>query len=126
MKQKVETKAAPAAIGPYSQAIRVGGWLFSSGQIPLDPATGTVAGEGLESQARQVFANIRAVLEEAGMTFDDVVKTTVFLGDMKQFPLLNEIYSEYFSGDCPARSCVEVSCLPKNCLVEIELVAHKA
>lgn len=119
------TKNAPAAVGPYSQAIDCGNLVFLSGQIPLVPETGLVAEGGLEAQAHQMFANIKAVLAEAGMSLSNVVKTTVFMTDLSQFAAFNAIYAEYFKAPYPARSCVEVSALPKGVLVECELIAKR-
>ena len=119
------TKYAPAAVGPYSQAIDCGDFVFLSGQIPLVPETGLVAKGGLEAQAHQMFANIQAVLAEAGMSLSNVVKTTVFMTDLSQFAAFNAIYAEYFKAPYPARSCVEVSALPKGVLVECELIAKR-
>ena len=119
------TKNAPAAVGPYSQAIDCGDFVFLSGQIPLVPETGLVANGGLEAQAHQMFANIQAVLAEAGMSLSNVVKTTVFMTDLSQFAAFNAIYAEYFKAPYPARSCVEVSALPKGVLVECELIARR-
>ncbi|CDB88114.1 endoribonuclease L-PSP [Firmicutes bacterium CAG:170] len=119
------TKNAPAAVGPYSQAIDCGDLVFLSGQIPLVPETGLVAKGGLEAQAHQMFANIQAVLAEAGMSLSNVVKTTVFMTDLSQFAAFNAIYAEYFKAPYPARSCVEVSALPKGVLVECELIARR-
>lgn len=118
----VETDAAPAAIGPYSQGIVVGGLFFSSGQIPLD-LTGAIVGTDIETQAAQVFANLRAVLAGAGSSMDRVVKATVFMKDLADFGRLNTVYAEAFAGHAPARSCVEVARLPRDVLVEIEVVA---
>ena len=118
----IDTKNAPAAIGPYSQAIAVGNLLYTSGQIPLDPETGAVAGDDIVTQTERAIANLGAVLAEAGSDFTKVVKTTCFLSDMKNFGVFNEIYAKYFTSK-PARSCVEVSALPKGVLVEIEAVA---
>lgn len=119
------TKNAPAAVGPYSQAIDCGDFVFLSGQIPLVPETGLLAKGGLEAQAHQMFANIQAVLAEAGMSLSNVVKTTVFMTDLSQFAAFNAIYAEYFKAPYPARSCVEVSALPKGVLVECELIAKR-
>lgn len=119
------TKNAPAAVGPYSQAIDCGDLVFLSGQIPLVPETGLVADGGLEAQAHQMFANIKAVLAEAGMSLSNVVKTAVFMTDLSQFAAFNAIYAEYFKAPYPARSCVEVSALPKGVLVECELIAKR-
>ena len=119
----IHTDAAPAAIGPYSQAVRAGEWLFVSGQIPIDPATGELAGEDIGAQTRQVMENLLAVLAAGGSAPDRVVKATLFIADMGQFGEINRIYGEYFPGSPPARACVEVSRLPKDVLVEIEAVA---
>ena len=119
----IETKKAPAAIGPYSQAITTGGLVFTSGQIPIDPASGSIAANDIAGQARQAIQNLAAVLEAAGSGLDKVVKTICFLTDINDFAVFNEIYAELFPGK-PARSCVEVSNLPKGALVEIEAVAE--
>ena len=121
----VFTPNAPAAVGPYSQAVDCGDLVFLSGQIPLVPATGLLAEGGIEAQARQMFENIKAVLAEAGMDFTNVVKTTVFMTDLGQFATLNGIYAEYFQAPYPARSCVEVTKLPKDVSVECELIAKR-
>ena len=119
------TDKAPAAVGPYSQAVAVNGFLFTSGQIALDPATGTVVGEGdVVAQAEQVMINLKAVLEEAGSGFDKVLKTTVFLKDMGDFATVNGIYAGYFEGDYPSRSAFQVAELPKGALIEIETIAY--
>lgn len=124
MKQAIHTEKAPAAIGPYSQAIKVGGLLFISGQIPVDPATGAIA-QGIEAQAAQSLTNIKHILAEAGLTMDAVVKTTVFLKDMNDFAAMNAVYAQFFEGTTyPARSAVEVARLPKDVLVEIETIAE--
>jgi len=126
MKKAVATTAAPAAIGPYSQAIRVGEMLFTSGQIPIDPAIGAIVEGGIAEQTTRVCENLKAVLAAAGVGFAQVVKTTVFLKDMKDFAAMNEVYSRYFSGEgfaAPARSTVQVAALPKDALVEIECIA---
>ena len=120
----ISTTKAPAAIGPYSQAIQTGNMLFSSGQLGLDPRTGTLP-EGIQVQAAQALANVDAILKEAGFERSDVVKTVVFLKNMSDFGVVNELYAEFFGDHKPARSCVEVSCLPKNGLVEIEVVAAR-
>jgi len=120
--QVVSTELAPAAIGPYSQAIKLGGLLFTSGQIPLD-ASGQLVEGGIEEQTHQVFKNLEAVLAAAGSGFQDVVKATVFLKDMNQFATINGIYASYFGDHKPARSAVEVARLPKDVLVEIEVIA---
>ena len=119
----IETKKAPAAIGPYSQAITTGGLVFTSGQIPIDPASGSIAANDIAGQARQAIQNLAAVLEAAGSGLDKVVKTICFLTDINDFAVFNEIYAELCPGK-PARSCVEVSNLPKGALVEIEAVAE--
>lgn len=125
MKKVISTTAAPKAIGPYSQAIEAGGMIFLSGQLPIDPATGTMP-EGIEAQTRQSFANIKAILTEAGCTVDHIVKTTVYLADMSLFAPMNEVYVQQFSGAFPARSAFAVKELPKQALVEIEVIAVKA
>lgn len=122
--REISTSRAPEAIGPYSQAMESGGWLYTAGQIGLNPGTGEFAGADVESQTRQVFANLRAVLEASGMDLGDVVKTTIYLADMEDFAVVNEIYAEQFSAPYPARSTVEVSELPKGARVEIDLVAR--
>ena len=124
MKTPIHTPHAPAAIGPYSQAIRTGGLIFVSGQIPVDPATGAFAGDTIEAQTRQSLENLKAILEEAGSGLDKVVKTTVFLQDMGDFAAMNGIYAEYFAEPFPARAAVQVGRLPKDALVEIECVAE--
>lgn len=121
----IDTAEAPAAIGPYSQAIEVGGMLFCSGQIPINPATGTLVEGGIKEQTRQVFHNITEVLKEAGTDLSHVVKTTVFLSDMANFASMNEVYAEYFARPFPARSAVAVRELPKGSLVEIEVLVVK-
>ena len=123
MKKVINTKAAPAAIGPYSQAIRVGNLVYTSGQIPIDPATGSFVEGGVKEQTRQSLLNVKAILAEAGLTMGDVVKTTVFLADMNYFADMNTVYAEFFSEPYPARSAVAVKTLPKGALVEIEVVA---
>ena len=119
----IHTQKAPAAIGPYSQAIVCGKFLFTSGQIPIDPATGAVVGGGIEAQAEQICKNLSAVLEAAGTTLDHVVKTTCFLADMGDFAAFNGVYARYFTGK-PARSCVAVKALPKGVLAEVECIAE--
>lgn len=120
----ISTTSAPAAIGPYAQAIRAGGLLFCSGQIPLDPASGALVGAGdVAAQTRRVLDNLGAVLEAGGASFDSVVKTTIFLSDMNDFATVNEVYAERFGADPPARATVEVSRLPKDVKVEIEAIA---
>ena len=117
------TDRAPAAIGPYSQAVSLEGWLFTSGQVGLDPATGELVGDDFDSQGRQVFANLTEVLASAGCTPKDIVKATVFVQSMSDFPALNELYAAFMGDHRPARSTVEVASLPKAALVEIDLVA---
>lgn len=117
------TDKAPAAIGPYSQAIVVDNFLFTSGQIPINPETGNVEEEGIEGQAHQVMKNLQAVLEEAGIDFTKVAKTTCFLADMADFAVFNQVYEQYFVGK-PARSCVAVKQLPKNVLCEVEVIGY--
>ena len=121
--QAHHTDQAPAAIGPYAQAVTAGGFLFTSGQIPLDPATGEIVPGGFEAQARQVLANLRAVLASAGCGFSDVVKATVYVADLADFPKLNTLYAEAMASHRPARSTVQVAALPRGALVEIDLVA---
>lgn len=125
MKKVIKTDKAPKAIGPYNQAILVNGMLFASGQIALSPNDGILVGTTIEEQTKQVFENICAILDEAQMSFENVVKTTVFLSDMSNFQSMNEIYALYFSSDAPARSTVAVKDLPKGALVEIEIIAIK-
>lgn len=122
MKEIISTVSAPAAIGPYSQAVKCGNMLFISGQIPIDPATGLMA-EGIKAQTAQSIANIKAILGEAGLTIDNVIKTTVFLADMSLFGEMNEVYGQEFTSPYPARSAVAVNELPKQALVEIETIA---
>ncbi len=121
----IHTDKAPAAVGPYSQAMDCGEFVFCSGQIPLVPETGLLVEGGIEEQAKQMFANIEGVLAAAGLTFANVVKTTVFMTDLSQFATLNGIYAQYFPENPPARSCVEVSALPKGALVECEVIAKR-
>ena len=123
MKKVISTSKAPAAIGPYIQAIQVGNLVFASGQIPIDPATGSFVEGGVKEQARQSLTNVKAILEEAGLTLDNVVKTTVFLADMNDFADVNAVYAEFFAEPYPARSAVAVKTLPKGALVEIEVIA---
>lgn len=118
----IHTNQAPAAIGPYSQAIAIGNMVFTSGQVPLCPQTGEIVGSTIEEQAERVMQNIKAILEEAGTDFEHAVKTTCFLADMKDFAAFNEVYAKYFTGK-PARSCVAVKTLPKNVLCEVEVIA---
>jgi 2-iminobutanoate/2-iminopropanoate deaminase len=124
MPAAITTQAAPAAIGPYSQAIRAGEFLFVSGQIPLDPATGAVVGADVRAQTRRVLDNLRAIVEAAGATLGLVVKTTVYLADMSDFPALNEEYGRYFGEPAPARVTVQVARLPRDARVEIDAVVH--
>ena len=119
----ISTKKAPAAIGPYSQAIQVGNLVYTSGQIPIDPSTGAFAEGGIKEQTRQSLTNVKAILEEAGLSMSNVVKTTVFMADMGDFAEMNAVYAEFFSEPYPARSAVAVKTLPKGALVEIEVVA---
>ena len=123
MKKIIATKNAPAAIGPYSQAVQAGNMLFASGQLGLDPATGQFPEGGVKEQTAQAFKNVKAILTEAGLTMDNVVKTTVFLADMGDFAAMNEVYATQFEGTFPARSAVAVKTLPKNALVEVEVIA---
>ena len=125
MKKIIHTDKAPAAIGPYSQAVEVGNMLFLSGQIPINPTTGEIVEGGIKEQTNQVFKNITAILNEAGYSSEDIVKTTVFLSDMSLFTEMNGVYAEQFSGNFPARSTVAVKELPRKALVEIEVVAVK-
>lgn len=124
MKKVISTDKAPAAIGPYSQAIEVNGMVYTSGVIPVDPATGAIP-EGVEAQAKQALSNLSALLQEAGTSMDQVVKTTVFIKEMDAFAAINEIYATFFHGAFPARSCVEVARLPKDVQLEIEAIAIK-
>lgn len=123
MKEIISTEKAPAAIGPYSQAVRAGGFLFLSGQISIDPVTGDVIRGNTDAQTRQALNNIGEILEETGKSFADVVKTTVFLTDIDDFAAMNKVYGEYFCADPPARSTIQVSRLPKDVNVEIEVIA---
>ena len=123
MRQAVTTPSAPQAIGPYSQAIRAGSLLFVSGQIPLDPKTGTLVEGDLATQTHRVFQNLEAILAAAGATFDNVVRTTVYLADMNDFPTMNEVYGTYFTSPAPARATVQAARLPKDARVEIDLIA---
>ena len=119
----IHTNNAPAAIGPYSQAIMIDGLVFTSGQIPIDPPSGEIKAAGIEEQTHQVIKNLQAVLEEAGTSLEKVIKTTCFLKDINDFAAFNAVYAEYFTGK-PARSCVEVANLPKGALVEVEVIAR--
>ena len=124
MKQ-ISTTAAPGALGPYSQAIEVNGFVFASGQLPIDPSTGAFPEGGVKEQTRQSLTNAKAILEAAGTGLNKVVKTTVFLADMNDFAAMNEVYAEFFEAPFPARSAIAVKTLPKNALVEVECVAEK-
>lgn len=125
MKQVIATANAPAAIGPYSQAIKAGETLYISGQLPIDPATGEFAAQDIQGQTEQSLKNIGAILEEAGYAFSDVVKVTVLLADIADFGPMNQVYAKYFTGDCPARAAFAVRDLPKGARVEIEAVAWR-
>jgi 2-iminobutanoate/2-iminopropanoate deaminase len=124
MKEIIATDKAPAAIGPYSQAVKVGNLLFTSGMIPIDPATNTLVEGGIEVQAERALQNVKALLEASGSSMDKVVKTVVFIKNMDDFAKVNEIYAKYFTSDFPARSCVEVARLPKDVLIEMEAIAE--
>ncbi len=126
MKTIISTDKAPQAIGPYSQAIEVNGMVFTSGVIPIIPATGELVTGSIEEQADQAIGNLKALLEESGVSMENVVKTTVFIKNMDDFAKINAIYSEFFVENCPARSCVEVARLPKDVLIEIEAIGLKA
>lgn len=125
MKKIISTSNAPGAIGPYSQAVAAGKFLYISGQIPIDPKTGEFAGEDIVTQTNQSLKNIGAILKEAGMDYGDVIKTTVLLKSIGDFAAMNTEYAKYFTADCPARAAFEVAALPKGALVEIEAVAYK-
>ncbi len=124
MKQIISTPNAPQAIGPYSQAVEANGFVFVSGQIPIVPATGQMP-EGIEAQTEQVMRNIGAILEATGLTYSNVVKTTVLLKSIADFATMNGIYAKYFTADCPARAAFEVAALPKGALIEVEVIAAK-
>jgi 2-iminobutanoate/2-iminopropanoate deaminase len=124
VKSAISTPAAPGAIGPYSQAIRAGDFLFVSGQIPLDPATGALIDGGVADQTRRVLDNLGAILTAAGASFDRVVKTTVYLADMAEFAAMNDVYSQYFPPPAPARATIQAAALPRNVRVEIDLIAY--
>ena len=121
-KAVIHTQAAPAAIGPYSQAIQAGNMLFASGQLGINPATGELA-SGVEAQTHQAMRNVGEILKQADMAYDNIVKTTIFVNDLNDFATVNAIYQRYFEGNYPARSCVQVAALPKNAFVEIECIA---
>lgn len=123
MKKVISTDKAPKAIGPYSQAIKANNFLFVSGQIPINPATGELVEGGIEKETRQVLTNIKEILASEGLTFANVVKTSVFLKDMNDFAAMNKVYAEFFTSDAPARACVQISMLPKDVNVEIEIIA---
>lgn len=124
MKKTIATAKAPAAIGPYSQAVNLNGTVFVSGQLPVNPADGTIPA-GIELQTRQAMDNIGAILNEAGLTFNDIVKTTVLMADLKDFAAMNAVYAEYFPADKPSRACFQVAAVPKGALLEIEAIAGK-
>ncbi|HCJ91329.1 MAG: RidA family protein [Acidaminococcaceae bacterium] len=119
----IHTETAPGAIGPYSQGVRAGGFIFISGQLPVDPATGEMPKGSIRELTRQSLTNIKHILEAAGSSMDNVVKTTVFLKDLSDFAAMNQAYAEFFPADCPARSCVQAAALPKDAAVEIEVIA---
>ncbi|MFV0498389.1 MAG: RidA family protein [Candidatus Fimivivens sp.] len=125
MKQIISSNNAPGAIGPYSQAVRAGNFLYISGQLPIDPATGEFAGSDIVTQTAQALKNMGAILKEAGMDYANVIKTTVLLNDINNFAPMNQEYAKYFLNDCPARAAYQVAALPKAALVEIEAVAYK-
>ena len=124
-KQIISTDKAPGAIGPYSQAVWAGDILFASGQIPIDPTTSEIASDNVQDQAHQSLKNVQAILEAAGLTFENVIKATVFIKNMDDFAAINEVYAQYFSSPYPARSCVEVARLPRDVKVEVEVIAKK-
>lgn len=126
MKKVINTTNAPAPIGPYSQAIAAGGFLFVSGQIPTDPSTGELVSENIKAETKQVMENIKAILSEAGLGFDHIVKTSIFLTDMQTFAQVNEVYGTYFTAQFPARETIQVAALPKNVNVEISVIAIKS
>lgn len=125
MKEAIQSSDAPGAIGPYSQAIRAGGWLFTAGQIALDPSTGELVAGGVREQAERVLYNLEAILRASGLGTEHVVKSTIFLTDLADFAVVNEVYGRFFSGPYPARSTVQVAALPRGAMVEIELVAFR-
>lgn len=124
MNERIQTDGAPAPVGPYSQAVRSGGFLFCSGQVPLHPGTGALVGETIEEQTRQTLENLKAVVEAGGATLADAVKVSVFLADMEHFAAMNGVYATYFDAAKPARACVEVSRLPKDVLVEVDAIVR--
>jgi 2-iminobutanoate/2-iminopropanoate deaminase len=126
MKKIINTSKAPAPIGPYSQAIAAGSFIFVSGQIPLDPSTGEIVSENIKAETKQVMENIKAVLSEAGVAFNNIVKTSIFLTDMQSFAQVNEVYGTYFTDQFPARETIQVAALPKNVNVEISVIAIKS
>jgi 2-iminobutanoate/2-iminopropanoate deaminase len=126
MKKIINTNNAPAPIGPYSQAIAAGNFIFVSGQIPLDPSTGEIVSENIKAETKQVMENIKAVLSEAGVDFNNIVKTSIFLTDMQSFTQVNEVYGTYFTDQFPARETIQVAALPKNVNVEISVIAIKS
>ena len=123
-KKIISTENAPKAIGPYSQAVEVNGFVYASGQIPIIPETGEIA-VGIENQTRQALTNVKSIMQAAGLKMENIVKTCVFIKDMNDFAKVNEIYAQFFSGDFPARSCVEVARLPKDVLIEVEVIAAR-
>ena len=125
MKKIISTDGAPAAIGPYSQAVEKGNLLFVSGQLPIDPSTGVIACQDIAGQAKQSLENVKSILEHAGYDLRDVVKTTCYITEMRDFATVNEVYATYFVDACPARSCVAVKELPKQALFELEVIAYK-
>jgi 2-iminobutanoate/2-iminopropanoate deaminase len=125
MKQTIQSASAPKAIGPYSQAVKAGNFVFVSGQLPLDAATSTMAGSDMATQTRKALENLRAILQDNGYSLSDVVKTTVYLKDMNGFGAMNEVYAQFFTDEYPARAAFEVARLPKDALVEIEAVAYR-
>ena len=124
-KNIISTKDAPEAIGPYSQAVDIGNLIFCSGQVPLDPETGALVSGGIKEQTEQVFKNIEAILKEAGLTTENIIKTTVFLADINDFAEMNEVYAKHFKAPYPARSAVQVAAIPKGALVEIEVICER-
>lgn len=125
MKKIISTELAPAAIGPYSQAVEINGFLFASGQIPVDPSTGKIESTDIKGQAEQSLKNVKDILEAAGYSLNDVIKTTCFISDMANFAEFNEVYATFFESDQPSRSCVAAKELPKNALCEVEVIASK-